>query len=215
MGLAGAEFLGLSVPRDDKGLLIILETDGCFADGVEVATGCMVGHRTLRVEDYGKVAATFVEVATGFAVRLAPRPDVREHARFYAPHEKRRYFAQLQGYQVMPTDELFDVQEVVLSTPIEAIISRPGVRTRCDLCGEEIINEREVIQGEMTLCRGCVGPAYYRIAAPSQPVALSGGPRPRRVRWPHGSWRSLPGPRRLGRLAGHRLPCAGCGGADR
>ena len=56
---------------------MILESDGCFADGLEAATGCTVGHRTLRVEDYGKIAATFVDVSTGQAIRIAPRLDVR------------------------------------------------------------------------------------------------------------------------------------------
>ena len=69
--LAGAE-LGLSLPQSDKRLLTIVETDGCFVDGVSVATGCTVGHRTLRVEDYGKVAATCIDTQTGRALRLAP-----------------------------------------------------------------------------------------------------------------------------------------------
>ena len=169
MGLFAGEVLGLALPQQKtkKRLLTILETDGCFADGVQVATGCTVGHRTLRVEDYGKIAAVFVDTNTGRAVRLAPRLDVRERARLYAPQETRHYFAQLEGYQRMPTDELFMVQEVTLFTPIEAIVSRAGVRANCDVCGEEIINEREVVQDGLTLCRGCVvapqlrSPAYY------------------------------------------------------
>jgi len=51
IGLAGAAALGLDLPRRNKRLLAILETDGCFADGIEVATGCTVGHRTLRIEE--------------------------------------------------------------------------------------------------------------------------------------------------------------------
>ena len=163
MGLAGATALHMTIPRADKRLLVILETDGCFADGVEVATGCTVGHRTLRVEDYGKIAATFVEVKTGRAVRLTPRLDVRERARYYVPGEVRHYFAQLAGYQRMDDDELFSFQEVKLSLPVEAIVSRAGVRVHCDFCGEEIINEREIYQGDLILCRGCAGLAYYQV----------------------------------------------------
>lgn len=163
IGLAGAQTLGLDAPRSDKRLLVILETDGCFADGIEAATGCTIGHRTLRVEDYGKVAATFVDVKTGQAVRIAPAPDVRQRAYTYAPQEKRHYFAQLIAYQVMPDDELLSIQEVFLSTPVEALISRPGVRVKCESCGEEIINQREFLQGSRTLCRACAGIAYYQI----------------------------------------------------
>lgn len=163
MGLAGAAALHMTIPRTDKRMLVILETDGCFADGVEVTTGCTVGHRTLRVEDYGKIAATFVEVKTGRAVRLSPRWDVRERARFYASGKARHYFAQLDGYQRMVDEELFSFQEVKLSQPIEAIVSRAGVRVHCDFCREEIINEREIHQGDLILCRGCAGPAYYHL----------------------------------------------------
>ncbi len=161
MGQAGAAALGMEIPRKDKRMLVILETDGCFADGVEVTTGCSVGHRTLRIEDYGKIAATFIEVKTGRALRLAPSLDVRERARLYAPDERHHYFAQLEGYQRMPVDELFTVQEVVLIRPVQEIVSRPGVRVNCDVCGEEIINEREIYHEHRALCRGCATPGYY------------------------------------------------------
>src|SRR5512141_2080362 len=71
IGLAGAQALDLQTPQRNKRLLVILETDGCFADGIEAATGCSVGHRTMRVEDYGKIAATFVDIKQGRAVRVA------------------------------------------------------------------------------------------------------------------------------------------------
>lgn len=165
IALAGAAVLGLALPRADKRLLVIVETDGCFADGVEVATGCTVGHRTLRVEDYGKMAATLIDVKSNHAVRMAPQVDIRERAHAYAPGEKRHYFAQLQGYQRMPTTELLTMQGVTLTTPVEALVSRPGVRVNCAQCGEEIINEREVYVEGQRLCRSCAGNGYYQIPA--------------------------------------------------
>lgn len=168
IGLAGVQALGLDAPRRDKRLLVILETDGCFADGVEAATGCTVGHRTLRVEDYGKIAATFVDVSLGKAIRVSPHLDIRQRANQYAPEEKRRYFAQLTAYQLMPDDQLLSIQDVYLNTPIESLISRPGVRVNCELCGEEIINQREAMRDGMTLCKACIGTAYYQVAPQSQ-----------------------------------------------
>jgi formylmethanofuran dehydrogenase subunit E len=162
IGLAGMNALGFSETPVKKQLLIISETDGCFVDGLTAATVCTVGHRTLRVEDYGKIAATFVDVHTGRAVRVAPQLDLRERAYAYAPGELRRYFAQMRAYQVMPNDELLIVQEVVLSTPIRQIISRPGVRVNCNGCGEEIINNREIQRDGLTLCRACDGDSYYQ-----------------------------------------------------
>jgi formylmethanofuran dehydrogenase subunit E len=169
IGLAGAVALALAAPRQDKRLLVILETDGCFVSGVEVATGAAVCHRTLRVEDYGKVAATFVDGKAGVAVRIAPHLDIRRRARFYAPDEQRNYFAQLKGYQIMPDDELLTVQDVQLATPVEDLISRPGRRVNCAICGEEIINEREVWRKDMPVCQACTGPAYYVAAKPIIP----------------------------------------------
>ncbi len=181
IGLAGAAALGLDIPRNDKRLLVILETDGCFADGVEAATGCTVGHRTLRVQDYGKIAATFADVESGRAVRVAPRLDVRERARAYAPEERRHYFAQLKGYQIMPDEELLMVQEVELRPSAAEIVSRPVIRTNCDLCGEEIINERELHRDGQTLCRSCAGESYYRLRMEAPDVAPLTSPVPQSV----------------------------------
>jgi formylmethanofuran dehydrogenase subunit E len=162
IGLAGMSALGFNEPPKGKRLLVILETDGCFADGVTAATDCTVGHRTLRVEDYGKAAATFVGVQTGRAVRVAPMLDIRERAYAYAPDESRHYFAQLQAYQLMPDEEMLTVTEVQLATSIEAIVSRPGLRVNCDVCGEEIMNEREVKRDGLTLCPACAQGGYYQ-----------------------------------------------------
>jgi formylmethanofuran dehydrogenase subunit E len=163
IGLAGGAALGLALPRQDKRLLIIVETDGCFADGVEAATGCAMGHRTLRLADYGKIGATFVDVKTGTAVRLAPQLDIREKALQYAPEETKHYYAQLVGYQRMPDNELLIIQPVQLSVPVSQIVSRAGVRVNCAECGEEIINEREVMVGGRPLCAACASPAYYTL----------------------------------------------------
>jgi formylmethanofuran dehydrogenase subunit E len=165
MGLLGAKTLGLDVPRPDKRLLVIAETDGCMADGLITATGCSVGRRTLRIVDYGKVAATFVDVETGRALRVSPRDGSRGAARDYAPEAENRWRAQLDGYKVMPDDELLSVQEVTLTFSLQALIGTEGYRVTCDACGEEIINQREVRVGERVLCRSCAGRTYYALPA--------------------------------------------------
>ncbi|HEX8992476.1 MAG TPA: FmdE family protein [Anaerolineales bacterium] len=161
IGLAGAAALHLNLARQDRRLLVILETDGCFADGIEVATGCTVGHRTLRVEDYGKIAATFVDVSTGLAFRIAPQLDVRQKAWEYARGETRHYFAQLLAYQSMPGEELLSIQPVCLKVPIQQILSHAGSRVHCERCGEEIINERVTVVKAHNLCRACASGGYY------------------------------------------------------
>jgi formylmethanofuran dehydrogenase subunit E len=164
IGLAGMKALGFEEPPTKKRLLIITETDGCFVDGIIAATNCTVGHRTLRVEDYGKVAATFVNVTTGQAVRVAPRLDVRARACSFLPEEPRHYFAELQAYQSMPDEEMLAIEEVVLISPVDQLVSRAGIRVNCSCCGEEIINGREIIHNGLTFCRACYGGGYYRSA---------------------------------------------------
>jgi formylmethanofuran dehydrogenase subunit E len=166
IGLKGIAMLGLTAEEiAHKRMLIIAETDGCFIDGVVAATNCEFGRRTLRAEDYGKIAATFIDTKTERAYRIAPALDIREKAHAYAPDEPRHYFAQLQAYQIMPDNELLLIQEVRLNQAVAQIISRPGVRVNCDLCSEEIINQREIKQDGMTLCRTCAGQGYYQFPA--------------------------------------------------
>lgn len=161
LGMLAAQKLKLELPQTDKRVLTIVETDGCFADGVEVATGCSVGHRTLRVEDYGKVAATLVDTLTGQTIRIAPHSEARSAARQYAPTARNRWEAQLIGYQRMPIDELFTIEEVRLNTPIETIVSHAGRKAVCTQCGEEIINGREIVSEGKVWCKACWVGAYY------------------------------------------------------
>ncbi len=163
MGLAGLSALGLKAPLTTRTGLVFIETDGCFADGIKVASGATVGHRTLRMQDLGKIAAIFTNIKSGTSLRLAPRLDVRNRAREYAPDEKRRYFAQLQGYQVMPDEELFSFQPVELLILPGVLLSHPNARVRCSKCGEEIINERDVLVDEKVLCQTCAYGGHYRV----------------------------------------------------
>lgn len=161
MGIAAGQWLNLGLPQTNKRLIAIVETDGCFADGISVATNCWLGRRTLRLEDYGKVAATFIDSEIGTAVRLAPKASVRSQARRYAPDARNRWEAMLLGYQRMPSNDLFDFQPVTTNQPIAKFVSHASARATCDSCGEEILNEREVKRDGRTLCRACANGAYY------------------------------------------------------
>ncbi len=161
MGMYAGELLELMLPQTNKRLFTLIETDGCFADGVGVATGCWLGRRTMRLIDEGKVAATFVDTQTGRAIRIAPRSDARAIARAYVPDARSRWHAYLIAYQLLPVAELLIARPVTLTIDVKALISRNGARATCDQCGEEIINEREVRNDGATLCRTCAGFRYY------------------------------------------------------
>ncbi len=161
IGLYAAELFEFPVPSPDKRLFAFVEMDGCLTDGIAVATGCWWGNRTMRLVDYGKSAATFVDVQTEKAIRISPTLASRARALVYAPEAPDRWHAQLAAYQVMPNAELLQAREVVLAVSLKEIISRHGGRVVCERCGEDIINERQVCQGGRVLCRACAGEAYY------------------------------------------------------
>lgn len=162
MGLYAGELLHLDLPQQDKRVYTFVETDGCFVDGVTVSTGCSVGHRTMRLMDYGKVAATYVDTKTGKAVRIWPDPECRARAASFAPSAPNRWRAQLDAYQIMPTEELLSACKVDLLIDLEALIARPGLRVNCSDCGEEILNQREVIRDGRVLCPSCADGGYVR-----------------------------------------------------
>jgi formylmethanofuran dehydrogenase subunit E len=165
MGLWAGQVLGLDVPQAGKRLLTVVETDGCAVDGIAVATNCWVGRRTMRIKDYGKVAATFVDTLTGQAVRIVPRAQARELACAFAPEAQSKWEAQLLGYQRMPAEDLLSVQPVQLNTPIEQILGHAGRKAICESCGEEIMNGREIVRDGKVLCKSCAGTSYYGFVA--------------------------------------------------
>ena len=171
MALYASELLGLDLPRKDKRLLVIAETDGCTVDGLIAATGCHVGGRTLRILDFGKVAATFVDTHTENAFRLIPTPECRSLALDHVPNARTHWEAMLRGYQSIPNEDLLKVQSVRLDIPLAEIISKPGRKSECMQCGEEIINGREVTKDNLTLCRACTGDGYFRVL--DQPTSIS------------------------------------------
>lgn len=161
IGVYAGELLGLELPQTNKRLFTFVETDGCFADGVAVATGCTLGHRTMRLIDYGKVAATFIDTKTDRAVRIWPHPESRQRADLYAA-ERSRWHTQLEAYQLMPVTELLMATSVELNVDLKAIIGQPGQRISCAVCGEEILNQRERRVDGQLLCPSCAGDCYWR-----------------------------------------------------
>jgi formylmethanofuran dehydrogenase subunit E len=166
IALAGLKLLAIKPMTQDrkKTLIVISETDGCFVDGLEVTAGISVGHRSLKIEDYGKIAATFVDVPSGRAVRLRPAIGARELAASYCGEEERGEFVQRQAYQTMPDDQLLRAAWVTLDRDIQQMVGSPRQRAYCIRCGEEVINGREVSDSGLPICLACAGQAYYHSA---------------------------------------------------
>jgi formylmethanofuran dehydrogenase subunit E len=128
-----------------------------------VATGCWVGRRTLRVEDYGKMAATVVDTQGGRAFRIRPHGEARSRAGGCDGTRDERWQAMLESYQRLPDDALLSWAPVRLRVDLDRLISSPGRRIACTRCGAEVMNGREVPSGDGSLCRACAGDAYYEV----------------------------------------------------
>jgi formylmethanofuran dehydrogenase subunit E len=164
MALLGLRSIGIDDPaKARKRLLTFVEIDRCATDAVSLVTGCRLGKRSLKFLDYGKVAATFVDLETGRAVRVAARDDARLKARAMFPGMSDTTQAQLEAYKSMANDDLFHLQAVRVALKPEDLPGRPHSRVTCAQCGEGVNDGRERRLGDRVLCRSCAGEQYYEV----------------------------------------------------
>jgi formylmethanofuran dehydrogenase subunit E len=163
MAMLGLKELGIDDPiKHRKRLLTFVEIDRCATDAVSLVTGCRLGKRSLKFLDYGKVAATFVDLETDQAIRIVARDDARQKAKklFGSLEDPRRQ--QLEAYKVMDDAELFLRQRVRVKLRPEDLPGRPRSRVECAECGEGVNDGRERRVEGRILCRSCAGESYYQ-----------------------------------------------------
>ncbi|HWQ08120.1 MAG TPA: FmdE family protein [Holophaga sp.] len=154
MALAGLREIGIQDPKgeDRKHLMVFVEIDRCATDAITSVTGCRPGKRTMKLKDHGKMAATFVNLATGRAVRVA----ARTRPRLADPQ------AEMQVLKVLPEAELFLVQEGQVPLVPGDLPGTPVRSVCCDRCGETVLDMRDVTVGGRILCRACAeGKGYF------------------------------------------------------
>lgn len=158
MAIAGLKAIGVKDPKgkDRKKFLVFVEIDRCATDAIMAITGCRPGKRTMKIVDYGKMAATFVNVSTGRAVRLAVKEKKEGKETKSAGEEN-----MVERYASIPEKDLFDIQEVVLVVRPEDMPGKPLRAVTCDVCGERIMDMRERYADGKTLCRPCAEKRCY------------------------------------------------------
>jgi formylmethanofuran dehydrogenase subunit E len=168
LAMLGLEKLGIEDPRgkDRKRLITFVEIDRCATDAIAVVTGCRLGKRALKFRDWGKMAATFVDlgikdVSTGKAIRIAAKESSKALARSMHPEIENNNEQQMLAYREMPEDDLFTKQWVKVELPAEEFPGYKGERIVCARCGEGINFRREVVRDGRVLCRACAGEKYY------------------------------------------------------
>ena len=163
MSILGLHQIGIDDPKgkDRKSIIVFVEMDRCATDAVQSVTGCSLGHRTMKFVDYGKMAATFLNLKTGKAVRVLAKEESRQTAKDLFPGIENNYAAQLKAYKVMSDDALFEVTEVSVAVKPEDMPGRPLSRVQCSKCGEYVQDMREEKVDGKVCCRHCAKGGYY------------------------------------------------------
>ena len=169
---------GLSSGADRKRLVTFVEIDRCATDAIAVVTGCRLGKRALKFRDWGKMAATFVDLGRparpelglaepiegGRAVRVAALESSKDRAREMYPHIDNKNAAQMLAYRELPDADLFAWQWVQVPLHAREMPGYKAGRIVCAECGEGINFDRQVEHDGRVLCQGCAFPEdrYYR-----------------------------------------------------
>jgi formylmethanofuran dehydrogenase subunit E len=163
LALLGLAKLGIEDPKgkDRKRLVTFVEIDRCATDAISVVTGCRLGKRALKFRDWGKMAATFVDLETGKAIRIAAKESSKQRARELHPEIENKNQQQMLAYREMSDDDLFSTQWVKVELPPEEFPGYKADRIVCAECGEGINFRREVVGNGRVLCRACAGERYY------------------------------------------------------
>jgi len=190
MAMLGCRLVGIDDPRgkidraERKRLVTFVEIDRCATDAIAVVTGCRLGKRALKFRDWGKMAATFVDlgrraseepglqvVPGGRAVRIAAKESSKERARELYPHIEAKNAQQMLAYREMPDEELFTTQWVAVPLHPREMPGYKAGRITCESCGEGINFDRHVACEEFVdgaiarriLCQSCAHPElrYY------------------------------------------------------
>ena len=158
--------IGIDDPKgaDRKSLFVWVEIDRCMTDAVAAVTGVRLGKRSLKYLDYGKVAATFLNLSDNSAVRLLALEESRALAdSLYAQVESRKE-RQMLTYRELEDERLFKIERVRVDLGEFDMPGRPRSRVSCARCLEGINDGREVFDGMgERVCRSCAFGSYYRL----------------------------------------------------
>ena len=166
MALLGCRLIGVDDPKgaDRKSLIVWVEIDRCMTDAVSAVTGVRLGRRSLKYLDYGKVAATFLNLSDNSAVRILALDESRSLADSLYAHVESRKERQMLAYRELGDERLFKIERVRVDLEEFDMPGRPRARVICARCLEGINDGREVLDGTgERVCRACAFGTYYRI----------------------------------------------------
>jgi formylmethanofuran dehydrogenase subunit E len=160
-------------------VVAIVETNSCFADGIQFTTGCSLGNNALIYRDFGKTAFTLAK-RSGEGIRIAVIAERVFQERSAETNElfdkviinhcgtdeeqKRLHqlWAEL-SFNVLklPNDEVFKIEKRIVDLPSYA---RIFASVKCCICGESIMEPRARLRDGQSICLPCSGQEYYQLA---------------------------------------------------
>jgi formylmethanofuran dehydrogenase subunit E len=176
LAMLGCQRLNINDPRgaDRKRLVTFVEIDRCATDAIAVVTGCRLGKRALKFRDWGKMAATFVDLnaplelhndtPTYKGIRIAALESSKQRARDLYPQIENKNQQQMLAYRELPDADLFAEQWVRVPIHPREMPGYKSARIACENCGEGINYDREARIGDRILCEACASPQarYYQ-----------------------------------------------------
>lgn len=165
MAMLGCKLIGLDNPAElpqIKKIIVYVEMDRCATDAISFVTGVRLGRRSLKFVDNGIMAATFVNLETQKAFRIASTEESRSLAAKYAPGISDKREQQLEAYKKMDQDDLFTIQEVFVDVPASDMPGPTRFKAVCAKCNTVVRDKREILKNNKILCKSCAFGAYYQ-----------------------------------------------------
>lgn len=169
-GLAAMEALGVAHAPDGQ-LTALVEIDKnhcstCFADGVQVATGCTFGKGNIRSLGYGKFGLTLMDNKTGRSVRVVATPEAMrrsQQSEFIEYRKKGVPASQVDAKLVDPlidkvlaesVNVLFKV-EPIQETKLAPMAPHAFDTILCAECGEVTVERYARVKHGQIVCQPC------------------------------------------------------------
>ncbi len=169
-GMAALEALGVERAADGQ-LTALVEIDRdhcatCYADGVQMATGCTFGKGNIQKLGYGKFALTVIDNKTGRSVRVVTKPETIQKSK-----ESEFIGFRMRGIPASKIDPKYvdSIVDMMMSAPAEALfqigevteVKLPAPRPHdfntvtCTQCGEVVVERYARIKNGQVVCMPC------------------------------------------------------------
>ncbi len=156
---------GIEIIRttDPNEIIVYVENDRCIADAIQIITGTRLGRRSMKLVNYGKMAATFINTRTGDAYRVWVSGKVNEmigEINIDLHEREKQYTTILEA----DSDDIVSVQRVSVNIPPWEMPGKPQRTVICLRCKEKVMDGKDVLNDEGSLCLACAGEPYYQLA---------------------------------------------------